>query len=91
MNRGSTFQVSQETQTQDAAKAAAAKVSALKVAYKAVHAAWKNAAEDFIPGVLNEEEIAWAAEDPDLAKLLAMCSQQELESMRELRAYKAAV
>lgn len=70
----------------------AEKMAALKQAYKsaAVDAAIMSAIDEFEPGVLNEEELAWAAQDPELAELLAMCSQKELERMREDRAYKAA-
>ena len=75
-----------------ATKISAEKITALKAAYKlaAVDAAIMSAVEEFEPGALNEEELAWAAQDPELAKLLAMCSQKELERMREDRAYKAA-
>ena len=63
--------------------------SDVRATAKASATKW-SAIDDFEPGALNEEELAWAAKDPELAKLLAMCSQKELERMREDRAYKAA-
>jgi hypothetical protein len=92
MNQGRVFQVSQQTLREDAAKAARGKREATKAALKSRASALEvqAALEDFVPGILNEEEQAWAEADPELAKFLAMCSQKELDRMRAERAYKKA-
>jgi hypothetical protein len=90
MNQGRVFQVSQQTLREDAAKAVRANREATKAALKSRLASLEvqAALEDFVPGTLNAEEQRWALEDPEMAKFLAMCSQKELDRMREERAYK---
>jgi lipoate-protein ligase A len=92
MNQQAVFQVSAESRRQDAAKAARANRASTKAALKSRASTLEvmAALEDFVPGVLNEEEQEWALTDPELAKFLAMCSQKELDRMRAERTYKAA-
>lgn len=88
MNQKCVFQLSEQTRREDAAKAVRAVKTALKS--RASSREVQAALEGFVAGELNEEEKLWAEQDPELAKLLAMCSQVELNRMREDRAYKAA-
>jgi hypothetical protein len=91
MNQQAVFQVSAESRRQDAAKAVNYREAA-KAALKSRASTLEvmAALEDFVPGVLNEEEQEWALKDPELAKFLSMCSQKELDRMRAERTYKAA-
>jgi hypothetical protein len=90
MNEQRVFQVSEQTRRADAAKAARANRASTKAALKSRASTLEvmAALEGFVPGVLNAEEQAWALADPEFAKFLAMCSDEELERMREERAYK---
>jgi hypothetical protein len=84
MNQKNIFRPSAELSDRFAALEARAERDALKTALKA-HAYDIDLGEDFVPGVLNDEELAMIEADPELAKFLAMCTEKELRSMRRDR------
>jgi len=85
MNNRNVFRPSTELSDRFAALEARAERDALKCALKAAHGYDMKLGEDFVPGVLNEEELKMVAEDPELMRLFKYCTQLELDSMRLMR------